>query len=218
MDFPRKLPATSVARRLNTAPKRLAWRRYSLLVGVLTISCLVPTIALSQTEGVTRSLLREGSQGAEVTELQSTLKLLGFFNGNVDGVFGDGTADAVTRFQQAASLDQDGIVGQATWDKLFPPTSIGALPAPSQFPNSSVPNSPAPAGSDYQPYPILRKGARGAAVIGLQSKLRAIGAFSGEVDGVFGDETLSAVEEAQRRFELDPDGIVGPSTWEALRR
>lgn len=214
MDFPRKLPATSVARRCDATPKRLTWRRYSLLVGVLTISCLVPTVALSQTGGVTRSLLKEGSQGAEVTELQSTLKLLGFFNGNVDGLFGDGTAEAVTRFQQAASLDQDGIVGQATWDKLFPPTSIGAaLPAPSQLPNSSV-----PAGSDSEPYPILRKGARGAAVIGLQSRLRAIGAFSGEVDGVFGDETLSAVEEAQRRFELDPDGIVGPSTWEALRR
>ncbi|NDJ17617.1 peptidoglycan-binding domain-containing protein [Myxacorys almedinensis] len=214
MEFPRKLTAIFVARLMHTTAKQAHWQRYSLLVGVLIASCLVPTAALSQIGGVTRSLLREGSQGAEVTELQSTLTLLGFFNGAVDGVFGNNTAEAVTRFQQAAGVEQDGIVGQATWNRLFPPTSISAtLPAPSQPSTPSAPANPAPT-----PYPILRRGARGAAVIGLQSRLRAIGVFSGEVDGVFGDETLAGVEEAQRQLNLEPDGIVGPSTWEALLR
>lgn len=196
----------------SSQPQQPRWRRYSVLAGVLTVSCLMPTVALSQVGGVTRPLLKSGSQGADVSELQSTLKLLGFFNGSVDGVFGNNTAEAVTRFQQAAGLGQDGVVGQATWDSLFPPTSIGStVPAPAQPPSASVPSNLAPS-----PYPILRKGARGAAVIGLQSRLKAIGLFSGEVDGVFGDETLSAVEEAQRKYQLAPDGVVGPSTWEAI--
>lgn len=56
----------------------------------------------------------------------------------------------------------------------------------------------------------------GAEVTQLQERLTAIGVFSGAIDGVFGAETQTAVEAAQRRFNLEPDGVVGPATWEAL--
>jgi peptidoglycan hydrolase-like protein with peptidoglycan-binding domain len=56
----------------------------------------------------------------------------------------------------------------------------------------------------------------GADVTRLQERLRAIGLFSGAVDGVFGRETEAAVQQAQRNYNLEPDGIVGPATWEAL--
>jgi peptidoglycan hydrolase-like protein with peptidoglycan-binding domain len=57
---------------------------------------------------------------------------------------------------------------------------------------------------------------RGPAVARLQQRLRAIGIFKGEVDGVFGAETQRAVQAAQQRFQLNADGIVGPATWTAL--
>jgi peptidoglycan hydrolase-like protein with peptidoglycan-binding domain len=56
----------------------------------------------------------------------------------------------------------------------------------------------------------------GTAVSQLQERLKAIGLFNGAVDGVFGVETEIAVQEVQRRYNLEPDGIVGPATWAVL--
>ena len=57
---------------------------------------------------------------------------------------------------------------------------------------------------------------RGAAVIGLQERLNAIGVYNGPIDGIFGSQTEAAVIAAQRRFNLTPDGVVGTATWTSL--
>lgn len=57
---------------------------------------------------------------------------------------------------------------------------------------------------------------QGADVTRLQERLKALGLLSGTVDGVFGAETQAAVQEAQRNYNLEPDGVVGPATWAAL--
>jgi peptidoglycan hydrolase-like protein with peptidoglycan-binding domain len=48
--------------------------------------------------------LSMGSQGEPVTQLQQTLKLLGYFEGEVNGSYAETTADAVSRFQKSTSL------------------------------------------------------------------------------------------------------------------
>lgn len=80
-------------------------------------------------EALMRPTLKLGSKGADVTELQATLKLLGYYDGTVDGVYGQSTATAVAQFQQAAGLSTDGIAGPATWTRLFPPTPDAAIAA-----------------------------------------------------------------------------------------
>jgi len=60
------------------------------------------------------SLLKQGSSGPDVQDLQQKLKDLGFDPNGVDGIFGPGTKAAVIAFQQSKSLPADGIVGPAT--------------------------------------------------------------------------------------------------------
>ena len=60
-------------------------------------------------------VLRPGSSGQAVRELQQALKGLGYDPGAVDGHFGPRTESAVKAFQKAQGLTVDGIVGDITW-------------------------------------------------------------------------------------------------------
>jgi hypothetical protein len=62
---------------------------------------------------------KNGSTGDDVVRIQNALKKMGFYQGEPDGVFKDQTETAVKRFQTSVGLAADGVVGPATWDKLF---------------------------------------------------------------------------------------------------
>ena len=68
-------------------------------------------------------VLRAGSRGEEVKELQSRLYTLGYYKGEIDGQFGAGTKEAVIAFQKANGLGADGIVGEETKNILFSPNA-----------------------------------------------------------------------------------------------
>ena len=57
--------------------------------------------------------------GSRVTRLQRALKNAGYFNGNVDGYYGEDTELAVKRFQRDKGLTQDGKAGPSTQRYLF---------------------------------------------------------------------------------------------------
>ena len=67
----------------------------------------------------TRPTLRLGDRGEYVSELQRILTSLGYNPGSIDGIFGQGTQNAVIAFQRANGLSPDGIVGSATWTALI---------------------------------------------------------------------------------------------------
>ncbi len=69
---------------------------------------------------------------------------------------------------------------------------------------------------DQFPLPVLKRGMKSPNVMRLQERLRELGFFKGEIDGIFGDQTLEAVKRAQRSYNLTPDGIVGSATWGRL--
>ncbi len=65
-------------------------------------------------------------------------------------------------------------------------------------------------------YPTLSKGARGDSSEKLQNALNDKGFDCGDVDGIFGAKTLSAVKQFQEAKGLIVDGICGQNTWRAL--
>lgn len=61
----------------------------------------------------------------------------------------------------------------------------------------------------------LKKGDTGEAVKNLQRCLKYLGKYSGNIDGIFGSGTETAVESFQKVYKGDGlavDGLVGPST------
>lgn len=64
------------------------------------------------------ALSRYGSQGEEVTAIQTKLASLGYYKGNIDGIFGTGTKNAVIQFQKDNGLSADGIAGKNTLKAL----------------------------------------------------------------------------------------------------
>jgi N-acetylmuramoyl-L-alanine amidase len=56
--------------------------------------------------------------GDDVAEVQRRLSGLGFYPGGVDGIFGDGTHNALAEFQRNAGLVTDGICGPLTLFEL----------------------------------------------------------------------------------------------------
>lgn len=66
---------------------------------------------------------KKGASGDDVVQIQKVLQKAGFYAGDVDGLFGDGTETSVKNFQSQAGLTVDGIVGPDTWARLFPETA-----------------------------------------------------------------------------------------------
>ena len=103
------------------------------IVGKATVSA--QENAIVEQAFVQAAVLRQGSKGSEVKEVQRRLKLWGYYNGSVDGVFGAGTRAAVVAFQKKNGLTADGVVGKSTYKALGMNSAYEALV--SQSGNSS---------------------------------------------------------------------------------
>lgn len=59
-----------------------------------------------------------GSRGQQVRQVQQKLRQWGYYDGDVDGVFGQETYDSVVYFQRKNGLTADGVVGTKTLNAL----------------------------------------------------------------------------------------------------
>lgn len=89
-----------------------------IIVGI--IAFVVATILVLFYQGYKKqndtieALSKYGSRGSEVTQIQTKLKRWGYYNGNIDGIYGTQTLNAVKYFQRKNGLTVDGIAGPAT--------------------------------------------------------------------------------------------------------
>ena len=102
-----------------------------ILVNILAITMLLYglpklNINIIPNNIKTYALSKQGSRGTEVKNIQKKLKELGFYSGNIDGIFGPQTKNAVINFQKQKGLKVDGIVGAKTLQALGISSSNGS--------------------------------------------------------------------------------------------
>lgn len=84
-----------------------------IILSILMLSVTIIGITF-WTNSEVEALSKYGSRGSEVTQIQTKLKRWGYYKGNVDGIYGSQTVEAVKYFQRKNKLSVDGIAGPAT--------------------------------------------------------------------------------------------------------
>lgn len=160
-------------------------------------------------------LLSLGNTGDSVRIIQYYLAVVAAYYDTVpetavNGQFDDQTDRAVRAFQQTFNLPVDGIVGRQTWQKL-------------EDVYESIRTSTALIDGGVVLFPgrVLQAGFQGEDVATIQEYLAYIATVypaipAPAVTGVYGMETVQAVEAFQQQFDLPETGTVGVITWNAI--
>ncbi len=105
---------------------KATWNKISSLYAAVTRLAELDSEGISLGVGTVPpdSVLRQGARGTDVITLQYLLNVAAEFYPTLpgisqDGIFGSGTRQAVTAFQQMRGLKPDGIVGADTWRALY---------------------------------------------------------------------------------------------------
>lgn len=114
------------------------YRIFTAIISAVLIGIAVFNAAAFKSQP---TLSKYGSKSNEVRQIQTKLKELGYFNDQVDGVFGAKTQSAVKSFQKAKGLNADGIAGPQTLKALgigTSSTSSGSGGSPSVNNNNDI--------------------------------------------------------------------------------
>ena len=178
--------------------------------------------------GAAPGLMRIGDENSDVEKLQRALEILGYYDGKIDGIYGEGTAKAVKAYQKDEGLEADGYAGTATVKSIFGScrsTSLTTQAEPgSKGSGSTSSGSRATAKAktvsdiaDIGSAPATsRPGDSGTKVVKLQQALECLGYYDGVIDGDYGDGTTAAVKRFQTKRGMKADGIAGESTIRVL--
>lgn len=135
-----------------------------------------------------------------VAQIQHLLHEQGYYQGQVDGVWGEGTAAAANKYRQEHGLE------------ATPALDISLLKAMNAE-RAPVPKL-APAATDRSTGVPLMAGP--TALRSLQKELSAQGIATGNIDGAWGEDTKRGVKEFQRKHDLEQTGTLTLPTLAAL--
>ena len=173
------------------------------IAGSKTLAAIDKALGGSGASSSGASGMKLGSTSEDVRNLQRDLTTLGFYYGDITGHFGTMTQKAVEKFQKSRGLTQDGVAGTTTLNAI-----ASAIKSTG---NTSASQSGTTVGG------ALREGDSGTAVTELQTMLKSLGYYYGDITGSFGDLTRKAVRAFQDKEGLTVDGIAGSATMNKLR-
>jgi peptidoglycan hydrolase-like protein with peptidoglycan-binding domain len=137
---------------------------------------------------------------AAIQAVQDHLRSAGAYGGAVDGVWGPDSAAALQRFQANHQLQATGQLNEAT------AAALGLDPAALLGMQQAAAPPPVP------PADTLRA----SSIRAIQERLRGLGFYTGNVDGVWGQSTQSAIQQFQQNRGLQPNGQLNPATITAM--
>lgn len=98
--------------------KRIFENKKNIIAIALLIICILLFLSYNiffrEDSNSSYALSKYGSRGDEVRQIQTKLKRWGYYNGNIDGIYGSQTLSAVRWFQSKNGLAVDGIAGPKT--------------------------------------------------------------------------------------------------------
>ncbi len=113
----------------------------AIIASIILVISLITTVIIiyknKQQNATVETLSKYGSRGSEVTQIQTKLKRWGYYSGNIDGIYGTQTVNAVKYFQRKNGLTADGIAGPATLKAMGIMTSSSSSSSSSSY-NSNL--------------------------------------------------------------------------------
>ncbi len=146
-------------------------------------------MAISDQEGA----LSNGSEGSEVRDLQTRLRDLGIFGGEIDGVYGGTTINAVRDAQRLMGEEETGVATPEFLQVIY--------------------SNDAPTDTNV----TITEGMSGPAVRKLQQQLKDLQLYDSDIDGVFDVDVLEAAKRFQAAYAYPTDGVMVPQMLKALQ-
>ena len=199
---------------------RSTWYRINLVYnGVKQLSAYNSEgLRISELETTYNDVLRIGDEGPGVLTIQYYLAYISLFiptvlSPDVDGSYGNGTADAVISFQKTYGLPQTGEVDEITWNKIEQIYFDILRSIPYEYEEGVI-----------LPFPgrVLRQGISGNDVLALQQYLNYISNTYTEIpkvtpDGIYGASTAAAVRAFAEAFNIPGNSErVTATVWNAI--
>ncbi len=150
--------------------------------------------------------IKEKSTGEAVGKLQTRLKELGYYTGEITNTCDKDTAVAIMSFEAKHGLNQDGVMDAIDQSVLYGATAMAA----------SVVVTPAPTPTIAPPANTVRRGDKGDDVTSVQQRLKDLGYYTGKVTGTFNEDTEKALKAFQVKSSIEADGVCGPVTRTVL--
>jgi peptidoglycan hydrolase-like protein with peptidoglycan-binding domain len=123
------------------------------------------------------------------TNLQTQLKQVGYYEGEIDGIYGPQTTDGVKKLQADSKLPETGFVDQATAAALDAKLAAkGQQAANVQLTQTAT----------------------------VQTVLKLTGFWNGPIDGKWTDDLTAALKEFQTKLGVKPTGVVDAATLAAF--
>jgi len=198
------IPVNQISIRIMKRGNKMIYKKWALTLG-LSLVLISNGVVFGQSNDLDNNLYKKGMENEDIKIVQQALKKDGVYSHEeFTTYFGDITEAAVISFQKKYNLPSDGVIGEKTVEKM---EELGLFSANNG--TSIVINFN---GKQY------KKGMHHENIEKIQRALSIDGVYEEkEFTTYFGPVTENAVKAFQKKYSLNPDGVVGVGTLNKMK-